>query len=152
MDSKTLALLCRALADNRKAENIAILDVQEFSSITNYFVIVTGTSDPHLRAILSEITDTLKTEHNLSPRSEGGPNSNWVVLDYFDVIVHIMNKDVRELYKLEDLWGDAPRIGEKPVTPKKASTAKVKRASIPRKTKVTVTGKPKRKGRTVPLE
>jgi ribosome-associated protein len=145
MDSKKLAVLCRTLAENRKAEDITILEVNEFSSITDYFVIMTGTSDPHLRAILSEITDTLKTDHKLTPRSEGGPNSSWVVLDYFDVIVHIMRKDVRELYKLEDLWGDAPRLGEEKASTKKATAAKVKRASTPRKTTSTVKRKSKTK-------
>ncbi len=143
MDSKKLATLCRALAENRKAEDITILEVKEFSSITDYFVIVTGTSDPHLRAILSEITDTLKKDHHLTPRSEGGPDSTWVVLDYFDVIVHIMRKDVRELYKLEDLWGDAPRLGVKKVSSKSTSDAKPKRASTPRKTTSKVSKKSK---------
>lgn len=111
MDSKKLALLCRELADNRKAENIVILDLRKLSTITDYFVICTGTSDPHLRAIVEEIEDKLEEEHHLTPRgTEGTHHTAWVVLDYFDVIVHVMRADVRELYNLEDLWGDAPRV------------------------------------------
>ena len=111
MDSRKLALACRELADNKKAEDIIILDVRELSSITDYFVIATGTSEPHLRAIVDEIVDELKEDHDLRPNAiDGTFHAAWVVLDYFDVIVHVMRKDVREKYDLETLWGDAPRV------------------------------------------
>ena len=111
MDSRKLALLCRELADNKKAEDIVILDLRKISSITDYFVICTGTSEPHLRAIVDEIQEHLREEYQLTARgTDGGINTNWVVMDYFDVIVHVMRADVRELYNLEDLWGDAPQV------------------------------------------
>jgi ribosome-associated protein len=111
MDSKKLAVLCRELADNKKAEDIAVLDVREVSSVTDYFVIASGTSEPHLRAIVDEITDVLRDDHGLVPRAiDGTLQTSWVVLDYFDVIVHIMKQDVRDRYDLETLWGDAPRV------------------------------------------
>src|SRR5262249_27820330 len=111
MDSRKLALLCRELADNKKAEDIVILDVRELSSVTDYFVIASGTSEPHLRAIVDEITDKLRDEHHLRPKSvDGTLRTAWVVLDFFDVIVHVMRGDVRERYDLETLWGDAPRV------------------------------------------
>jgi ribosome-associated protein len=111
MDSKKLALLCREFADNKKAEDIAILDVRELSSVTDYFVIASGTSEPHLRAIVNEITDRLRDDYELRPRAvDGALQTAWVVLDYFDVIVHVMRQDVRERYDLETLWGDAPRV------------------------------------------
>src|SRR5215467_12159344 len=111
MDSRKLALLCRSLAENRKAEDIAILDVRELSSVTDYFVLASGTSEPHLRAIVDEISDQLRVEHHLRPRAVDGTfQAAWIVLDYFDVIVHIMRQDVRDRYDLETLWGDAPRV------------------------------------------
>ena len=111
MDSKKLALLCRSLAENRKAENVVILDVHKISSVTDYFVVASGTSEPHLRAIVDEITDQLREEHDLHPSAiEGNASMPWRVLDYFDVIVHVMRTDVREKYDLESLWGDAPRV------------------------------------------
>jgi ribosome-associated protein len=111
MDSRKLASLCRELADNRKAEDIVILDLRKLSNITDYFVICTGTSEPHLRAIVDEIQQNLEEDFQLSPRgTDGSINTSWVVLDYFDVIVHVMRKDIRELYNLEDLWGDAPKV------------------------------------------
>ena len=123
MDSKKLALLCRELADNKKAEDIVVLDVSKVSSITDYFVIATGTSEPHLRAVVDEIRDTLREDHGISPTSsEGTFQTAWIVLDYFDVIVHVMRKDAREHYKLEDLWGDAPRVSTRKPRAKKAKT------------------------------
>ena len=111
MDSRKLALLCRSLAENRKAEDIVILDVRELSSVTDYFVLASGTSEPHLRAIIDEITDNLRDEHSIRARAVDGTfQAAWIVLDFFDVIVHVMRKDVRERYDLETLWGDAPRV------------------------------------------
>jgi len=111
MDSRKLAQLCRTLADNKKAEDITILDVRKLSSVTDYFVIASGTSEPHLRAIVDEIADRLREDHGLRAKAvDGTLKAAWVVLDYFDVIVHVMRADVRERYDLEALWGDAPRV------------------------------------------
>ncbi len=124
MDSKKLALLCRELADNRKAENIVVLDVHEVSSITDYFVIATGTSEPHLRAIVDEITETLREDYDLKPKhTDGNLGAAWIVLDYFDVIVHVMRADVRDHYKLEDLWGDVPQVKPRKPRAKKAAAS-----------------------------
>jgi len=111
MDSRKLALLCRELADRRKAEDIVVLDVRKISSITDYFVIATATSEPHLRAVSDEIQDKLREEHHVRPRAmDGTLQTAWLVLDYFDVIVHVMRPDVRKLYDLETLGGDAARV------------------------------------------
>ncbi|HEY5297230.1 MAG TPA: ribosome silencing factor [Verrucomicrobiae bacterium] len=114
MDSKKLAQLCRDFADNKKAESIVILDVRDLSSVTDYFVIASGTSEPHLRAIVDEITDGLRDDYDLRPpRRDGSVQGSWVVLDFFDVIVHVMRTDARERYDLEGLWGDAARVKSK---------------------------------------
>jgi ribosome-associated protein len=124
MDSRKLALLCRELADNKKAENILILDVRGLSSVTDYFVIASGTSEPHLRAIVDEVVDRLREDHDLRPNAiDGTFHTAWVVLDYFDVIVHVMRTDVREHYDLETLWGDAPRVRPRKRAPAKAARA-----------------------------
>lgn len=111
MESRKLALLCRDLAENRKAENVVVLDVSKISTVTDFFVIATGTSEPHLRAIESEIVDRLKIDEGIRPTSlDGSSGGSWLVMDFFDVIVHIMRKEVREKYDLEGLWGDATRV------------------------------------------
>ena len=131
MESKTLALLCRELADNKKAEDIVVMDVNAISSITDYFVIASGTSEPHLRAISQEITDRLKEEHGIEPRAmDGTIHNGWLVLDFFDVIVHVMRSEVRKRYDLESLWGDAPKAKPgKPATKAVKTTKPRKRAA-----------------------
>lgn len=123
MDSKALALLCRELADNKKAENIEVLDVRRLSSVTDFYVIASGTSEPHLRAIMDEVTERLRDDHGLEPRAmDGLTRTAWVVLDYFDVIVHVMRSDARQRYDLEGLWSDAPRLrARKPVKRRSAA-------------------------------
>jgi ribosome-associated protein len=122
MDSKKLALLCRELADNKKAEDIVILDVRKLSSVTDYFVIASGTSQPHLRAIVEEISGKLRDEHGFRPRAvDGSSQGSWVVLDYFDVIIHVMHGEVRERYDLEGLWGDAAQVKPTKTAAKKAA-------------------------------
>ena len=125
MESKKLAQLCRDFADNKKAENLVVLDVCKLSSVTDYFVIATGTSQPHLRAIVEEIHSKLRDEHDLRPsRTDGMASGAWVVLDYFDVIVHVMHTETRKHYDLEGLWGDARPLKPKtPAKPRKKKTA-----------------------------
>jgi len=129
MESKKLALLCRDLAENKKAENVVILDVRKLSSITDYFVIASGGAEPHLRAIMNEMIDRLRDDHGLAPRAiDGDLNTPWQVLDFFDVIVHVMRSDVREKYDLEGLWGDARRIApRRPERPKSKAAPKKRR-------------------------
>jgi len=102
-------------------ENIVVLDVRKVSSVTDYFVIASGTSRPHLLAIVEEISAKLRDDHALRPsRSEGSAGGHWVVLDYFDVIVHIMHTETRQHYDLEGLWGDAKKL--KPAKARKRTT------------------------------
>ena len=108
MEGQALALACREYADDKKAGNLLVLDVREVSTITDYFVIASGTSAPHVRAIWNEIVDGLKQDHQLTPPPpEGAQYNTWVVIDYFDVIVHVMLESVRDQYDLEGLWNDA---------------------------------------------
>ena len=131
MDAKKLVLLCRELAENRKAEDIVILDVRELSSITDYFMICSGSSEPHLRAIAEEITTKADQDSEADLRAkDGSMASGWMVLDFFDVIVHIMRTDVREQYNLEGLWGDAPRLGHRKA-PAKPRARKIQAPTVP---------------------
>ena len=124
MDSKKLALLCRELADQKKAEDLVVLDVRAVSSVTDYFVFASGSSEPHLRAISDEIIDTLREKHGMRPRAVDGTIHNaWIVVDYFDVIVHVMRPDIRARYDLEGLWGDAPRVKTRKRAARKTSSS-----------------------------
>lgn len=102
--------LCAQAADDRKAEEIIALDLREISTVADFFVIASGSSEPHLKAIRNHIEETLK-KNGVAPRGiDGFPMSQWVVMDYFDVLVHVFSKDRREFYSLERLWGDAKRV------------------------------------------
>jgi ribosome-associated protein len=129
MDSKQLAQLCRDYADNKKAEDVVILDVRKISTITDYFVIASGTSEPHLRAINDAIVDGLRDDHGIRPTAtDGDARAPWQVLDYFDVIVHVMRDEVRKHYDLETLWNDAASVKpEKLKTSVKSKLPKPKR-------------------------
>ncbi len=86
------------------------LDLRKISSVADYFVIVSGQSEPHLKAIRNEVELKLK-EKGISLRGvDGFPMSQWVVMDYDDVIVHIFSKERRNFYALEQLWGDAQYV------------------------------------------
>lgn len=88
-----------------------VLDLREVSTFTDFFVICSATSEPQLKAIAGEIEAQLKKDHGVRPVAvDGFPASQWIVIDYMQVIVHIFHSEKREFYSLEDLWGDAPRI------------------------------------------
>jgi len=87
-----------------------VLDLQGISSFTDFFVICSGTSEPHLKAIAGEIEGRLRDEGVRAVSVDGFPASQWIVLDYMQVIVHVFRREKREFYSLEDLWGDAPRV------------------------------------------
>ena len=88
-----------------------MLDLRGISTFTDFFVICSATSEPQLKAIANEIETELRKEHATRPVAiDGFPASQWIVLDYLQVVVHVFHRDKRAFYSLEDLWGDAQRI------------------------------------------
>jgi ribosome-associated protein len=111
-----LARAVAQAADMKKAEHIVILDVRGISMVTDFIVIASGTSMPHLRAIRNEIAERIHEERSEKPHSsQGMAESQWMLLDYGDVVAHIFLNEKRELYALEDLWSDAPRLDWTPL-------------------------------------
>jgi ribosome-associated protein len=99
------------VASDKKAEAIVALDLRGISAFTDFFVICSGTSEPHLKAIAGELQERLKKDHGVAVRKvDGFPASHWVVLDFTDVVVHLFHESKRPFYSLEDLWSDAPRL------------------------------------------
>ncbi len=102
-----LAKACAQAAYNIQAEDIKVLDLRGISSLTDFLVICSGTSMPHLKAIMRDIEIEIADKRKESPHySEGKADSRWVILDYIDVMVHVMHEEMRDLYNLEALWGD----------------------------------------------
>jgi len=117
IQGKELAETAASLAWQKKAEEISILDLRGISNFTDFFVICSGTSKPHLKAIRSEVKEQLKHNYEVAPSSaDGQPSSQWMVLDYGDVLVHIFHASRREFFALEELWSDAPRVEWSPET------------------------------------
>jgi ribosome-associated protein len=98
-------------AQDRKAVNLIVLDVGKICSFADYFVICTGTSTRHTRAISDAIQEQLKKNWGQIPAHlEGYTQSEWILMDYFDFVVHIFSERAREFYNLERLWKSAPRV------------------------------------------
>ena len=108
--SKTLANKIANLSLLKKAEDIIILDVRKLTSITDFFVICSGNSDKQVKAIADVILEGLEKLDFKPWHKEGYQYLQWVLLDYVDVVVHIFQKETRDYYSLERLWGDAKII------------------------------------------
>jgi ribosome-associated protein len=126
-----LQVVCRAL-DGKKAGELRVLRVSEHSSITDFLVIATGTSEPHLRALRVELEKAIDaTGTRIIGMDTGEPGSGWLVIDAFDVMIHVLTQENRERYSLENLWKDATELsidellGKQPAKPK-ARAAKPK--------------------------
>jgi ribosome-associated protein len=102
--------LCALAADSRKAEDIVVLDVQQLSSVADYFLICSGSSDRQVRAIADAIAEEL-AQHGEKPLAmEGYQKGTWVLMDCADLIVHIFDHETRRFYALERLWHRAPHV------------------------------------------
>jgi len=121
---------CRAL-DEKKAGKVRILDVRDISSITNYLIIATATSDPHVRALRVELEKVLDAAKAHIVGIDTSRESGWTVVDAFDVMIHIFAPEMRTRYGLEKLWRDAREITLEEVLADKALA--VKKAAKPAK-------------------
>jgi len=105
--------LVKAIAtilDGKKAVDITAIRTAEQTIITDYFVIATGTSSTHVKALTDELEYEMKKRHGILPRGVEGRASGWILLDYGAVLVHVFQKEQRAYYNLERLWEDAERI------------------------------------------
>jgi ribosome-associated protein len=97
-------------AVDKKAVDLIVLDVQAVSSVTDYFLVCSGRSTPHVQTIADSIREDLKAGGIRPLHVEGTADSGWILLDYGDVLVHVFLEDTRAYYALERLWGDAPSV------------------------------------------
>jgi ribosome-associated protein len=98
------------LLDEKKAENILIFDVSHVSSITDFLVLCTGTSEIHINSLVDNVIEKAKTWNVKINHIEGYKASKWVSMDFGDIILHIMGETERALYDLESIWGDCEKI------------------------------------------
>lgn len=104
LDSETLANKCVQICENRKAEDVMLFDVSHSSILADYYLICTGTSSPHINAISGRLKQELANDGVHMRGREGDPASQWVVLDYGTVLIHILDPERRDYYQVEDLW------------------------------------------------
>ena len=109
IDSVALADRIAAIASDRKALDIRVLDLRGIVAYTDFFVVCSGNSERQTKAIHDAIHQSLKDDQGLLPRrSEGSGEARWILLDYLDCVVHIFTPAAREFYRLDNLWGEAP--------------------------------------------
>ena len=136
-----LARACAEFADDKKAENIRILDLRGLSPVTDWLVLCSALSAPQLHAVRDHIEDEMKEKHGERPLyRDGNYDSQWMILDYGNVTVHILSPEKRDYYALEELWGDASEVTLKEDQPpierepkKKKAPAKPKAAKPAKK-------------------
>jgi len=110
-------------ADDKKAHDLVILDISKITSFANYFLLCTGDSSRQMQAIADEIEKKLKEDGLRPSHIEGYRNSEWILMDYMDFVVHIFSKNARVYYDLERLWRDGKKIDAKLLIDQKESKA-----------------------------
>jgi ribosome-associated protein len=120
-----LALICKAL-DEKKAADLRVLDVSEQSSITDFLILATGTSEPHLRALRVELEKVIDATGTRIVGMDKGLESGWLVVDAFDIMIHVFTPENRKKYALENLWKDAEEIPVEALVNPEAFAAKTK--------------------------
>jgi ribosome-associated protein len=105
-----LALQIADIISDTPASNTLVLDIHKMSPFADYFVICDGENERQLRAIAREIGDSLSKQGVRPERTEGSPNSGWILMDYGATVVHVFDVDQRAFYRLEELWSDAPTL------------------------------------------
>lgn len=108
--ARGLAVNAARLAEDRNCEDVLVLDLREFSAVTEYFVIATGTSDRQMASVCNELERMGKTIGQKVYRVAGRDKADWIVLDFVDVVVHLFNASLRDFYDLELIWGEADRV------------------------------------------
>jgi len=102
--------LARQALDEKQGEEIVVMDLRKFSSIANFFIVCSGNSDRHVRALADHVIEKLRQEKVKAYHVEGLEEGRWVLVDFSDVVVHVFYRETRQFYNLERLWGNAPRI------------------------------------------
>ncbi len=111
LGSEALARRLAELADSKGATEIVVLDMRGLAAYTDFLAICTARGERQARAVVDEVKLRLKREHEMLPGGvEGESAAGWIVLDYFDVVLHVFTAEERERYQLEDLWREAPRL------------------------------------------
>lgn len=143
--TRELALAAAQYAIERKAENVRLLELKDVTSITDYFVVASADTDRQVKAIAENVITEMRDQRGQSPwRTEGWDTLRWVIVDFVDFVVHVLQTESRQFYNIERLWADAPNelIEDTATKPKRASKKKAAseedEAPAPKKSKIRV--------------
>ena len=118
-DLLDLVQLAAAVADDKKANDPVIIDVGDVFSVSDYFVVVSGSNPRQVAAIVDAVEEEIKKVGGPAPvRVEGAESREWVLMDYGPFVVHVFHQEQRDFYQLERLWGDRPRVQWEPLVPR----------------------------------
>jgi len=119
--SQEQAIFIAQAAQDKKAEDVMVLEVGDLTSLADYFIFASGESERQVRGLAAIIEKSMSTRYHAHPVMEGKDTATWILLDYGDIIVHIFRSDIRQYYALEKLWADAPQLlipePERPIAP-----------------------------------
>lgn len=110
LSAKEAAIIAAKALDSKKAQNLMLLEVRGVTTLTEYMLLATGTSDTHLRALCDEVEKKMEEAGERIWHREGYRGDTWIVMDFCGVMVHVFTPEQRKFYDLERLWGDAPLV------------------------------------------
>lgn len=110
MEPFELAKQAALILDDKKAENISLIKIEDISSLADYFVIATGRGETHVRSLTDEVDEKLKAQGAAPARIEGYRSNSWILLDYSQVVVHVFTQEARDFYDLDRLWRDGAKV------------------------------------------
>lgn len=110
MDAKEMTKLALQALEDKKAEDIKVIDISEVSTIADYFIIASGKNRSQIQALCDNVEETLGKQGVTQKQTEGYRNANWILMDYGDIIVHIFDKENRLFYDLERIWRDGKEV------------------------------------------
>ncbi len=111
MDAKEAAKLAVNALEDKKAQDLKIIDISDISTIADYFIIASGTNRTQIQALCDNVEETLGKAGIVKKQTEGYQNANWILMDFGDIVVHIFDKENRLFYDLERIWRDGKEIG-----------------------------------------
>ncbi len=111
MDAKEAAKLAVNALEDKKAQDLKIIDISDISTIADYFIIASGTNRTQIQALCDNVEEALGKAGIVKKQTEGYQNANWILMDFGDIVVHIFDKENRLFYDLERIWRDGKEIG-----------------------------------------
>jgi ribosome-associated protein len=110
MDSRDFAIMAARALDKKQAEDVLVIDIGEKSSFADYLILASGSNERLIAALVDDVEDQLAKEDLIVKSIEGTKESGWILMDYADIVVNVLTKDMREKYNIEKVWADCDNV------------------------------------------